>query len=169
VAKVALQLLYEGDAPEPLAVGSLDNFSLELDVHPATLRLAMSLGNLVAEYGALPAGHPNRTMVSVRDAQHGSLIEVLFRCADAIASDWGYWEVGGINNPHPHMHDVCGAAVYRRMHSVEQSFIESRVPSGLSFMSVGARLSTVQVVFMNRFLAEFLDYLAGVTVQLAAC
>jgi len=47
------------------------------------------------------------------------------------------------------------------MHSVEESFHESRVPSGSAYMSVVTRLSTVQVVFMNRFLVEFLDYLAG--------
>jgi hypothetical protein len=34
---------------------------------------------MVLEYGALPLGHPNRTMISVRDKQAGSLIEVLFK------------------------------------------------------------------------------------------
>jgi hypothetical protein len=79
VSKVELHLNYEGDVAFPLAVGCMHNFTLELAVHPSTLQLATSLGNLVAEYGALPPGHPNRTMVSVRDAQAGSLIEVLFK------------------------------------------------------------------------------------------
>lgn len=48
-----------------------------------------------------------------------------------------------------------------RMHSIEQSFAESRVPGGVQYMSVVTHLSTVQIVFMNRFLVEFLDYLAG--------
>ena len=47
------------------------------------------------------------------------------------------------------------------MHSLEQSFAEPRVPGGLQYMSVVTHLSTVQIVFMNRFLAEFLDYLGG--------
>jgi hypothetical protein len=55
------------------------------------------------------------------------------------------------------------------MHSLEQSFAEPRVPGGLAYMSVVTRLSTVQVVFMNRFLVEFLDYLAGETRQRRAC
>jgi hypothetical protein len=48
------------------------------------------------------------------------------------------------------------------MHSLEESFSEGRVPGGMQFMSVVTRLSTVQIVFINRFLVEFLDYLAGV-------
>lgn len=47
------------------------------------------------------------------------------------------------------------------MHSVEQSFSEPRVPGGVQYMSVVTHLSTVQIVYMNRFLTEFLDYLAG--------
>jgi hypothetical protein len=47
------------------------------------------------------------------------------------------------------------------MHSLEQSFAEPRVPGGVQYMSVVTHLSTVQIVFMNMFLVEFLDYLAG--------
>lgn len=79
VAKVELHLNYEGDVSVTLAVGSIDNFILKLAVHPATLQLDASLGNLVAEYGSLAPGHPNRVMVSMRDKQAGSLIEVTFR------------------------------------------------------------------------------------------
>lgn len=79
VAKVELHLNYEGDVSTPLAIGSIDNFLFELAVHPATLQLHTSLGNLVAEYGQLPPDHPNRTMVSMRDAQAGSLIDVVFK------------------------------------------------------------------------------------------
>jgi hypothetical protein len=52
------------------------------------------------------------------------------------------------------------------MHSLEQSFAEPRVPGGVQYMSVVTHLSTVQLVFMNRFLVEFLDYLAGATAAL---
>jgi hypothetical protein len=48
-----------------------------------------------------------------------------------------------------------------RLHSLAESFSQPRVPPGLPFMSVATRLSTVQVVFMQRFLNEFLAYLAG--------
>lgn len=79
VTKVELHLNYEGDIQLPLAIGSIDNFVLQLALHPATMQLDASLGNLVAEYGALPTEHPNRVMVSMRDKQAGSLIEVTFR------------------------------------------------------------------------------------------
>jgi hypothetical protein len=43
------------------------------------LQLHTSLGNMVVEYGALPSTNPNRTMLSVRDKQAGSLIDVMFK------------------------------------------------------------------------------------------
>lgn len=42
-------------------------------------QLHTSLGNMVVEYGALPKSNPNRTMLSVRDKQAGSLIDVVFK------------------------------------------------------------------------------------------
>lgn len=45
----------------------------------AVLQLHTSLGNMVVEYGALPKSNPNRTMLSVRDKQAGSLIDVVFK------------------------------------------------------------------------------------------
>lgn len=143
-----LLLNYEGSVGHPLAIGSIDNFLLELAVHPATLQvyvfgiglwwvedsdtpavaaspavcpkvherrrtdstrcldlhlsqtevaccycccalvvvrhslllqLHTSLGNMVVEYGALAKSNPNRTMLSVRDKQAGSLIDVMFK------------------------------------------------------------------------------------------
>lgn len=44
VAKVELRLNYEGDVAFPLAIGSIDNFLLELAVHPATLQVCAGLG-----------------------------------------------------------------------------------------------------------------------------
>lgn len=46
---------------------------------PCGLQLHTSLGNMVVEYGALPKSNPNRTMLSVRDKQAGSLIDVVFK------------------------------------------------------------------------------------------
>lgn len=43
------------------------------------VQLHTSLGNMVVEYGALPKSNPNRTMLSVRDKQAGSLIDVVFK------------------------------------------------------------------------------------------
>lgn len=39
---------------------------MDLAVRPGGLQLDASLGNITAEYGALPAGHPNRTLLTVR-------------------------------------------------------------------------------------------------------
>jgi hypothetical protein len=39
VSKVELHLNYEGSVAFPLAIGSIDNFLLELAVHPATLQV----------------------------------------------------------------------------------------------------------------------------------
>jgi hypothetical protein len=39
VTKVELLLNYEGGVSHPLAIGSMDNFLLELAVHPATLQV----------------------------------------------------------------------------------------------------------------------------------
>lgn len=39
VTKVELLLNYEGSVDYPLAIGSIDNFLLELAVHPATLQV----------------------------------------------------------------------------------------------------------------------------------
>lgn len=56
-----------------------------------------------------------------------------------------------------------------RMHSVQESFVEQRVPGGMQYMSVVTHLSTVQIIFMNKFLVEFLDYLAGVLSSCCMC
>jgi len=40
VTKVELLLNYEGTVSHPLAIGSIDNFLLELAVHPATLQVS---------------------------------------------------------------------------------------------------------------------------------
>lgn len=66
-----------------------------------------------------------------------------------------------VQQPGTHLACAVCCVVTCRMHSLEQSFTEARVPGGLQYMSVVTHLSTVQIVFMNRFLVEFLDYLAG--------
>jgi hypothetical protein len=47
------------------------------------------------------------------------------------------------------------------MHSIDESYHEPHVPGGAPFTSVEARLSTVRIVYMQRFLNEFTEYLAG--------
>jgi hypothetical protein len=47
------------------------------------------------------------------------------------------------------------------MHSITESYSEPRVPDGAHYTSVEARLSTVRIVYMQRFLNEFTEYLAG--------
>jgi hypothetical protein len=74
-------MTYEGDAYQPLALGYMENLKFQLAVHPATLQLHASLGNLVAQYGALEESNPNRTILTMREGVTGSLIEVTFRCA----------------------------------------------------------------------------------------
>lgn len=58
-----------------ITVGS----TAELLLLCSVLQLHTSLGNMVVEYGALPKCNPNRTMLSVRDKQAGSLIDVVFK------------------------------------------------------------------------------------------
>lgn len=47
------------------------------------------------------------------------------------------------------------------MHSAEESFSEPRVPDGSPFYSLQASMEAVTIVYLNRFLAEFLRYLSG--------
>jgi hypothetical protein len=47
------------------------------------------------------------------------------------------------------------------MHSVQESYTESRVPDGFQFYSLQATMQAVTIVYLNRFLDEFLRYLSG--------
>lgn len=47
------------------------------------------------------------------------------------------------------------------MHSVAESYSEPRVPDGSPFYSLQASMEAVTIVYLNRFLAEFLRYLSG--------
>lgn len=47
------------------------------------------------------------------------------------------------------------------MHSVQESFSEPRVPDGAPFYSLQASMQAVTIVYLNRFLDEFLRYLSG--------
>lgn len=100
-------------------------FLFELDVHPSTLALHTSLGNLLAAYDTLAPDNPHRTICSLRPGTEASLIDVRYRA-----------------------------------HDKSESYSEPRLPDGVNYASLVARLSTVQIVFMQRFLNEFLDYLA---------
>lgn len=74
-----LHLSYEGDVVAPLAIGSIDGFVFELEVHPATLVLRSRLANLLVLDGGLEEGNPNRTMVTMREGVAKSLVEVTFK------------------------------------------------------------------------------------------
>ena len=54
VDKLEASLLYESASAPPLALAHIEDVSFNLHVHPATLRLTASLGNLRAQDGALP-------------------------------------------------------------------------------------------------------------------
>ncbi len=47
------------------------------------------------------------------------------------------------------------------MHSAAESASQPRVPSGGAYSSLTASLSSVRVVYLNRFLTELLAYLFG--------
>lgn len=47
-----------------------------------------------------------------------------------------------------------------RVHSAGESFQQPAVPDGLPYYSVVAKLSAVQLVYMQRYLNEFLEYLS---------
>ncbi len=54
VERLEATLNYEAAAAPPAALASVEDVRASLRVHPATLRLAASLGNLRAQDGALP-------------------------------------------------------------------------------------------------------------------
>lgn len=64
------------------------------------------------------------------------------------------------SSPSPH-NPPTTLAPSHRMHSAAESYAEPRVPGGAPYMSVRARVSTVRVIYMQRFLNEMLEYLAG--------
>lgn len=47
------------------------------------------------------------------------------------------------------------------MHSLQESFSEARVPDGSAYYSLQATMQAVTIVYLNRFLDEFLRYLSG--------
>lgn len=47
------------------------------------------------------------------------------------------------------------------MHSREESLHEPRVPNGVDYSSLSARLRSVNVTLMNRFLLELQTYTTG--------
>lgn len=62
VERLEATLNYESAAAPPLALATVEDVRLSLHVHPATLRLAASLGNLRAQDGALPEACPGEPL-----------------------------------------------------------------------------------------------------------
>ena len=58
VERLEATLNYESASAPALALATVEDVRLSLRVHPATLRLAASLGNLRAQDGALPEARP---------------------------------------------------------------------------------------------------------------
>ena len=54
VNKLEATLLYEDEGAAPLALAHIEDVRFNLHIHPATLRLTASLGNLKAQDGQLP-------------------------------------------------------------------------------------------------------------------
>ncbi len=52
---------------------------LQLDVRPSSLELSTRLGNVSAQYAALPAASPYRTIAALAPGAEGSLVELRFR------------------------------------------------------------------------------------------
>lgn len=48
-----------------------------------------------------------------------------------------------------------------RMHSVQESLTEARVPNNSRYYSLTSSMSAVTVIYLNRFLAELLVYISG--------
>lgn len=54
VSQLEASLLYEDSRSSPLALAHIEAVRFDLHVHPATMRLTASLGNLRAQDGQLP-------------------------------------------------------------------------------------------------------------------
>jgi hypothetical protein len=81
VHKLQLDLLYEGFALTPLAMCSVTDFDLKVDIHPDTLHLASTLGNAQVDDCSLSEDNPYRRACGLRSDTGTSLINLDFRCA----------------------------------------------------------------------------------------
>ncbi|KAK9827173.1 hypothetical protein WJX74_009221 [Apatococcus lobatus] len=78
IEKLEVTLQYEGVDTPPLALASMEDISVSLNVHPSTLALKGSLGNLRATDTTLPEGHPYQHICTIRKGAESSLIELEF-------------------------------------------------------------------------------------------
>eukprot|EP00892_Ulva_mutabilis_P007576 jgi/Ulvmu1/5190/UM021_0207.1 len=74
-----------------------------------------------------------------------------------LAVDNPYRQSCGLRN------DACESLITTefRMHSVQESYREPRVPDGVQYCSLRADMQAVTIVYLNRFLSEFLAYVSG--------
>ncbi|KAK9815130.1 hypothetical protein WJX73_008307 [Symbiochloris irregularis] len=78
VQQLQAALNYEaGDAPA-LALTSIDDMDLSLDIHPRSMGLSATLGNLRAQDGTLEEDHPYRNVCGVRQDASASLVKLRF-------------------------------------------------------------------------------------------
>lgn len=81
VHKLQLDLLYEGFGLAPLAMCSVTDFDLSVDVHPDTLHLKSTLGNAQVDDCSVSEDNPYRRACGLRSDTGTSLITLDFRCA----------------------------------------------------------------------------------------
>lgn len=76
--KLEATFLYESATAAPLALVFVEDFRFNLDIHPGTLRLTASLGNMLTKDGALPEDSPYRHVCDLRPGAATSLIDLEF-------------------------------------------------------------------------------------------
>jgi hypothetical protein len=81
ISKLELNLGYEGYSVVPLLKCNVEDFDMNVDVHPETLLLTAELGNAQVEDLGLDVDNPYRRICGLRVDQDTSLISMQFRCA----------------------------------------------------------------------------------------
>ncbi|KAK9908805.1 hypothetical protein WJX75_003140 [Coccomyxa subellipsoidea] len=76
--RLEASLNYESCSAPPLLLAAIEDVHFNLSVHPGTLLINANLGNMRAQDGALPEGHPYRNICDLRHGASTSLIELEF-------------------------------------------------------------------------------------------
>ena len=83
VAKLELQVAYEGYGERPFALCSVSDYDMQVHMHPESMFVTASLGNAQVQDGCLEEGNPYRQVCGLRSDTSASLIHTEFRCAVA--------------------------------------------------------------------------------------
>eukprot|EP00884_Botryococcus_braunii_P010315 jgi/Botrbrau1/19285/Bobra.0073s0028.1 len=76
VEKLEVVFNYESATAAPLGIAYVERVVFCLGVHPTSIVIDASLGNMKAVDGALPEGHPYRNVIGLRSGASTSLIQV---------------------------------------------------------------------------------------------